>query len=145
MSKRAIILINDIKQYVVDDLYRLQLNDIRKFNTGDNIIYLYNNNLSKNIYILNDLIDIREEDKEHDLFLFKIKFKTSGDISNNTNNLSKIKKINRDKTIFSKYIDHNDKINRDQVNKAHYRNNIDIKKNINIYDNRIKEGREYKT
>ena len=109
MSKRAIILINDIKQLLVNDLYRLQLYDIRKFikkefNTGDNIIYLYDNNLSKSIYVLNDLIKIKEEDKEHDLFLFKIKFKTSEDISNNTNNLSKIKIFNRDKTIFHKYI-----------------------------------------
>ena len=115
MSKRAIILINDIKQYIVDDSHRLQLNDIRKFiekefNTGNSVIYLFNNNLSKQIFCLKDLIDIREEDKEHDLFLFKIKFKTSGDISNNTNNLSKIKIFNRNKTIFSKYIDHNDKI-----------------------------------
>ena len=107
MSKRAIILINDIKQLLVNDLYRLQLYDIRKFikkefNTGDNIIYLYDNNLSKSIYVLNDLIKIKEEDKEHDLF--KIKFKTSEDISNNTNNLSKIKIFNRDKTIFHKYI-----------------------------------------
>ena len=106
-----------IKQLLVNDLYRLQLYDIRKFikkefNTGNSVIYLYDNNLSKQIYILNDLFKIKEEDNEHNLCLIKIRFETSGYISNNTNNLSKIK-IFRDKTIFSKYINHNDKINLD--------------------------------
>ena len=44
MSKSAIILINDIKQYIVEDIYKLQLNDYRKFikkefNTGEDVIY----------------------------------------------------------------------------------------------------------
>ena len=99
-------------------------NSSKKNLTGDNIIYLYDNNLSKSIYVLNDLIKIEEEDKEHDLF--KIKFKTSEDISNNTNNLSKIKIFNRDKTIFHKYI------NRTDINKSYYGNNVNIKK-ILIY------------
>ena len=122
MSKRAIILINDNKQLSVNDLYRLQLNDIRKFikkefNTGDNIIYLYDNNLSKQIYILNDLFKIKEEDNEHNLCLIKIRFKTSGNIGNNTNNLSKT-------TI----------LNMDQVNKAYFGNDV----NLNNSNNNIK-------
>ena len=121
MSKSAIILINEIKQYIVEDIYKLQLNDIRKFikkefNTGEDVIYLYDNNLSKNIYVLNDLLKIKEDDYKHNLCIIKIRFKTRKNIDNNTNNLAKTMILNAN-----------------QVNKAYYGNEVDLNnRNNNI-------------
>ena len=166
MEKRTIILINDTKQYPVDDINRLKLDDIRKFikrefNIEEDFIYLYDNNLRKNIFQPKDLLRIKEEDYEHNLCLIKIRFKTRNDINNNDNNnynnngynnLSRTMALNKEQIKKAYYGIEKDTNNnniqmRDSNKMNRYKNNFtnsgknqnyNISKNSNKYINNIK-------
>ena len=125
MEKKTIIKINDIKEFVVKDINRLKLDDIRKFiikefNTGEDFIYLYGNNSNKPIYSSSDLLNIKEEDYEHNLCLIKIRFKTRNNFNNNDNNND------------NNYLSRTMALNSDQIKKAYYGIEKDTNKSNNV-------------